>query len=190
LNISLGVSSLTMHDTRRDHKRRFGLLAYLWKGAKWLTGVQPQRFTITIDGKRRRYRASEVVVANSGMLGMRPFTWGSHITLDDGQLDVCVVRARGAPDYLRVIWSTILGRQKRPKVAYLTARQSVTIDSDWPLPVQADGEIIGQTPIHVELVPKALRVVVPIPAGEQPRSPALVAKTLAATTLNKEDNRK
>lgn len=185
LNISVGVSSLTMHDTRRDEKRRFGIFAYLWKGAKWLTGFQPRRFTITVDGKRRRFRASEVMVANSGMLGMRPFTWGSHISMDDGQLDVCIVHAQRAPDYLRVIWSTMWNLHKPPQVTYLTARRSVTIDSDWALPVQADGEVIGQTPIHVELAPKALRVVVPAPADEQPQG-ALAGEVLSRRIINSE----
>ena len=41
-------------------------------------------------------------------------------------------------------------------------RESVTIEAvRQQLPVQADGEPIGQTPVTVQLVPSAVRVIVP-----------------------------
>ena len=49
-----------------------------------------------------RGRASQVVVANVGMLGQPPFRWGPDIRPDDGRIDVCVVRARTGLDYLRL----------------------------------------------------------------------------------------
>lgn len=162
LNISTGVSSLTMRHTERYEKRRFGSAAYIWKGARWLFGFQPERFTVVVDGRRTQAQASEVVIANSGLIGMPPFRWGAHVRLDDGRLDVCIVRARNAPDYLRLAWHILLGRQKRdPDVRYLSAEHSITIDANQPLPVQGDGEMIGQTSVEVRVVPGALRVVMP-----------------------------
>jgi diacylglycerol kinase family enzyme len=41
-------------------------------------------------------------------------------------------------------------------------RESITIEAvQQPQPVQADGESIGSTPITVQLVPSAVRVIVP-----------------------------
>jgi diacylglycerol kinase family enzyme len=51
-----------------------------------------------------------------------------------------------------------------PNLQYLTAERTVAVHADRPLPVQGDGEIIGQTPIEVRVVPGALRVVVPMKA--------------------------
>jgi diacylglycerol kinase family enzyme len=68
-----------------------------------------------------------------------------------------------------LIWHTLLGQQRRDRnVRYLTAERSIAISADLPLPIQADGEIIGDTPIQIEVVPDALKVIVPAPAQGQP----------------------
>jgi YegS/Rv2252/BmrU family lipid kinase len=160
--IGVGIDALMIRDTRREHKRRFGRIAYLWTALVQLIGFQPRRFTITIDGRQRRSRASQVVVANSGTLGQPPLRWGPDVRPDDGRLDVCVVRARHLLDYLTLFWYVITGQHHRsPNIRYFEARQTITIATRRPLPVQGDGEIIGDTPVAVEVVPQAVAVIVP-----------------------------
>jgi len=164
LQIGIGIDSLMIRDTDRQSKRRFGRAAYLWTAFTRLIGYQPVRFTIVADGKRVRPRASQVLIANGGVLGAPPFRWGPHIRPDDGKIDVCIVAARTALDYMGLIWHTIVGQQRRDRnVRYLTAERSIAISADQPLPIQADGEIIGDTPIKIEVVPNALKVIVPAP---------------------------
>ena len=179
LQIGIGIDSLMIRDTDRESKRRFGRAAYLWTAFTRLIGYQPMRFTIVADGKRLRPRASQVLVANGGVLGIAPFRWGPNIRPDDGKIDVCVVSARTVLDYLGLIWHTILGQQRRDRnVRYLTAERSIVISADQPLPIQADGEIIGDTPIQIQVVPDALKVIVPAP------TPAAAATTPAATLID------
>jgi len=162
LQIGIGIDSLMIRDTDRESKRRYGRAAYLWTAFTRLIGYQPIRFSIAADGKRIRPRASEVLIANGGVLGAPPFSWGPHIRPDDGKIDVCIVSARTALDYAGLIWHTLLGQQRRDRnVRYLTAERSIAISADEPLPIQADGEIIGDTPIQIEVVPDALKVIVP-----------------------------
>jgi YegS/Rv2252/BmrU family lipid kinase len=162
LHIGIGIDSLMIRDTERAAKRRFGRAAYLWTAARWLIGYQPQRFTIAVDGQRSRPRAAQVLIANGGVLGMPPLRWGPHIRPDDGQVDLCVISARTLFDYLRVGWHVLRGQHGRdPNIRYLSATSSIAIDADRSLPVQADGEIIGQTPVQVHVVPDAVRVIVP-----------------------------
>ena len=162
LQIGIGIDSLMIRDTDRQSKRRFGRAAYLWTAFTRLIGYQPVRFTIVADGKRVRPRASQVLIANGGVLGAPPFRWGPNIRPDDGKIDVCIVGARTALDYMGLIWHTIVGQQRRDRnVRYLTAEHSIAISADQPLPIQADGEIIGDTPIQIEVVPDALKVIVP-----------------------------
>jgi YegS/Rv2252/BmrU family lipid kinase len=162
LQIGIGIDSLMIRDTNRESKRRFGRAAYMWTAFTRLIGYQPTRFTIVADGKRLRPRASQVLIANGGVLGAPPFRWGPDIRPDDGKIDVCIVSARTALDYLGLIWHTILGQQRRDRnVRYLVAERSIAISADHPLPIQADGEIIGDTPLHIEVVPDALKVIVP-----------------------------
>jgi diacylglycerol kinase (ATP) len=160
--IGIGIDALMIRDTKREHKRRFGRIAYLWTAFTQLLGFQPWRFFLEADGRRTRHRASQVLVANVGLLGQPPLRWGPGIHSDDGRLDVCVIRARTLLDYLRLLWHALLGQHHRdPNVRYLTAEKTVAIATKHPLPVQADGEIIGKTPFEIQVVPRAVRVVVP-----------------------------
>lgn len=168
LQIGIGIDSLMIRDTDRQAKRRFGRAAYIWTMLTRLFGYQPLRFTIVADGKRLRPRASQVLVANGGVLGVPPFRWGPHITPNDGRIDVCIVSARTLLDYVGLIWHTVLGQQRRDRnVRYLAATSSISISADQPLPVQADGEIVGDTPLQIQVVPHAVQVIVPAAAGER-----------------------
>jgi YegS/Rv2252/BmrU family lipid kinase len=166
--VGVGIDALMIRDTATEHKRRFGRLAYIWTAASRLVGFQPRRFELTVDGRGLRVSASQVLVANCGVLGQRPFRWGPDILPDDGVLDVCVIRARNLWDHARLGWTFVTGRHRQdPNVRYLKVRDEATIAtvSSKPLPVQADGEIIGQTPVTVRNRPAALKVVVPVAVG-------------------------
>ncbi|WP_435010781.1 diacylglycerol/lipid kinase family protein [Tundrisphaera lichenicola] len=165
--IGVGIDALMIRDTATEQKKRFGRLAYLWTAATRLVGFQPRKFSIVIDGEEIIAKASEVVIANTGMMGQPPFRWGPDIRADDGRLNVCIVRARTFLDYAGIFWLVVQGRHREsPNVRYRTASKSVEITTKHPLPVQADGEIVGDTPIRVEVVPNAVEVV--IPSGTQP----------------------
>jgi len=161
LSIGVGLSAVMHRDTTVEDKRRFGHFAYVLRGLLALRGFQPKKFTLTVDGKINRVRAAEVVVANSSTAGSASIRWGPHIHLDDGMLDVCIVRARVPLDYFRIAWN-LLRRQKRdPRLHFLRVHESIVIGAGHTLPVEADGDLIGQTPVHIRLVPAALRVIVP-----------------------------
>jgi len=160
--VGVGIDSIMIRDTATEHKRRFGRLAYLATAASRLLGVRPRRFWISTDDLTIEIKATQVLVANTGMMGHNAFRWGPDIHPDDGVLNLCIVRARTLLDYLGIFWHVVRGsHEKSQRVTYLTASRSVTINAKHPLPVQADGEILGKTPVQIEIVPLTLKVVVP-----------------------------
>jgi YegS/Rv2252/BmrU family lipid kinase len=193
LHISVGITSLMQRDTSRELKRRYGRFAYMYVAARWLFGFQPQRFNVVIDGKRRRFNASQVLIANGGEMGQAPFTWGPDIAPDDGVIDICVINASTFQDYLMVGWSTLTGRHHRNhRLRYYKARSSVSVNTRKALPVQLDGELAGSTPLQVQVVPGAfLCAVAPVTAqstagvdlgaGEAPSMDRAVGEPVSAT---------
>lgn len=159
--VGAGVSSLVIGGTHREAKLRFGRLAYVFQVLKQFLGFQPYRFRVTVDGRTMHLRASEVLVANTSRVGGSAFHWARNIRPDDGELAVCIIRLPSLWAYLRVGWSMLFNRQHRnPRMRFLGARREVLIDCRQPVQVQADGEMIGQVPIRVRLVPSAVQVVV------------------------------
>ncbi len=170
--VGIGIDAMMIRDTTREDKRRFGRIAYIWTALRSLVGFQPRRFLIKADDKQERPRVSQIVIANCGILGQPPFRWGPNIEPDDGQLDVCIVRAQTVVDYLALGWHVVRGQHKQSaNVRYLRARRQIDIETRRPLPVQADGEIIGETPVQVQLVAAAVRVIVPETRDDRPSAP-------------------
>jgi YegS/Rv2252/BmrU family lipid kinase len=144
LSMGIGLSAVMMRDTTIEDKRRLGRLAYPLRGLQALLGFQPQRFMLTVDGERSRVRAAEVVVANSSTVGHPNLRWGPHIQLDDGVLDVCIVRARAPLDYFTIAWHLLRGQKKDPRIRFLRARESIVVSASHTLPVEADGDLMAR----------------------------------------------
>jgi diacylglycerol kinase (ATP) len=162
MRVGIGIDALMIRATKREAKRRFGRLAYLWGVCTQLVGFQPRRFNISVDGVPEHFHASEVALVNCGVMGRKPLRWGPNIRPDDGRLNVCIIRARNLIDYLVVAWLFVLGRPRpNRRMTYRIAERAVAIAADIPLVVQADGETVGETPIEVKVIPGAIRVVVP-----------------------------
>jgi diacylglycerol kinase family enzyme len=124
---------------------------------------QLRRYMLRLDGRRRFIRAGEVLISNTTMLEKPPVLLGPPETLGDGQLEVYVVTARTMSDYVRLAWDVFFRSGKRAaKLSHWTARQSARIDSFRRSSlVQADGEMIGHTPVEIHLIPKAIQVIMP-----------------------------
>jgi diacylglycerol kinase family enzyme len=103
------------------------------------------------------------------MLAKMLYPKGPEIRIDDGRLDVFVLGIRTIREYPRFVVGILAGRPADFVSRYIGVERRVTIRSDVPLPVQADGDIIGTTPIEVELLPGAVTVLVP---EEDPNVPA------------------
>jgi diacylglycerol kinase family enzyme len=66
-------------------------------------------------------------------------------------------------NYLAVVWNMLFRREElKPGLWHIPVWNTIRIDSiRTKLPVQADGDPIGTTPVEVRMIPKAIRVVVP-----------------------------
>jgi YegS/Rv2252/BmrU family lipid kinase len=162
-HLSVGIYALIAQDTPPENKQRLGRLVYVWSALKKIMSHPTWRFKVTVDGQTRWVRASLIMVANAGTVGITPFRWGTNIRPDDGQIDVCIFRAKTLTDYLKIIWYALLNKHRQDdNISYLTATDQVEIVAHKPLPIRGDGEIIGQTPVQVQVVPQAVRVIVPL----------------------------
>lgn len=104
-HISIGIYSLIVRETTALQKRRLGRLAYLWTAFRKLMARKTWYFTLIVDDHVRRFRASSVLVANAGAVGLSSLRWGADICLDDGQLNICIIRGQTLMHYLGLVWS-------------------------------------------------------------------------------------
>jgi diacylglycerol kinase (ATP) len=163
LSVSAGVGSQTMEAVKRQEKRRFGKLIDLWRGLSQLLEFRSYLFEVKIDGKPARFRASELMIANSASLGLKALQLDASIRMDDGKLNVCRIYANTIGEYLKLAISMLRGDQKHNwNVLCVEATKEVEIRCRKKLPVQGDGDIIGRLPVTVKMCPKAIQIVVPV----------------------------
>jgi YegS/Rv2252/BmrU family lipid kinase len=139
--------------------RRFGALAYLAAVVRGLVGYRPRFMRVQTRADKIEGRAFVTFVCLGGYCG-----GGMHVAptadLHDGAFDIVRVGDLGRLDVLvslrRLFDGTIAAH---PKVR--TLRTAVlTLDAPEPLAVEADGELIGNTPVTLSVLPGALRVIV------------------------------
>jgi diacylglycerol kinase family enzyme len=162
INVGCGFSSSMIGSTDRRAKRRFGFLAYIWNLIMQLIGLRRIGFHLIIDQKHRKVRSAEVMVVNSGLLGLRELPTRLNIYPNDGKAEVCIFKPRSILSMPSVAWNILVsGKNRNPEFRYFTAQSSVSIKTKKPLKVQGDGELIGKTPIEIRVVPRAITLIVP-----------------------------
>ena len=158
---SVGLIGEALKHTTPRVKRIFGRrLAYPAGALRAIFSYRASRMRVTCDGQAQENRFLLVCASNAELSGggMR---LAPGAKMDDGLLDVNVCEAVGRGTALSLLWQISRGRRvTHPKLRYLTAR-TVAVAAEPPMDVQADGELIGHTPARLEVVPQALRVLIP-----------------------------
>lgn len=163
MNLSVGLSAQTILHTEREKKQRYGFWAYVGTVFANLLGLRLQTFYLKVDGKLYKFRAGEIMLTNSSLIGLRYFPLrGITILPDDGIIDIFIIRARTVLNWLGVLANVItLHPERNARFKHLAAAKSIEINSNNPTQVQGDGEVLGNTPIEVQVKPKAISVLVP-----------------------------
>ena len=81
--------------------------------------------------------------------------------LDDGKLDVCIVRAMDRFKLFCLFPTVYFGRHLSfDEVEYAQA-ETAKLETEYPLDVYADGEYVCQTPVEFSVARGALKLIVP-----------------------------
>jgi len=80
---------------------------------------------------------------------------------EDGLFDLCVIRSIGRVKLLRVFPTVYRGAHLRYDEVEILRTREVRVECEETLPVYADGEFLGRTPIEMRVEPQSLRVLVP-----------------------------
>jgi len=159
-----GYDARVMAGTASEHKRRWGMAAYVATTLRLIGEIRSAAHVITIDGVEYDANAAMVLVANCGEVIPPYVRLRAGISPDDGLLDVVVMRANSFGQSVRAVWELL---REPPSaggddtfVGYATGRE-IRVESDPVQPVQLDGEAGGVTPFTASVVPGAIRIMVP-----------------------------
>ena len=81
--------------------------------------------------------------------------------MDDGQLDICLIREMPKLKLLSVFPSVYFGKHLALREVEYFSASCARIETDRPLDVYADGEYVCRSPVDIGVAPSALRVIAP-----------------------------
>ena len=157
---SLGFDTVVAKEVYENRVPFAGALAYTLAVLKCLGPFQCPHVTLTGDFGSFDGRIFIAATGNTAFYGSGIQVVPSAVA-DSGQLDVCLVPEMSKWMALRLFAKAFSGRHVRSPLVRVEATQRLSIVSTEPLWVFADGEPVCQTPATIEVVPKALRVMVP-----------------------------
>jgi len=138
---------------------RLGGVAYIASMLATLNTYQPTVVKVTMDGKVRKfYEVWLVAVANGPNYagGIQICPGAVH---DDGFLNVCIIHGLKKWELLRLLPKAYKGKHELENHVTFLKGKDAYIESNPPVLVQSDGELIMESPIHIHVEKDALRVV-------------------------------
>ncbi|SEE98759.1 lipid kinase, YegS/Rv2252/BmrU family [Arthrobacter alpinus] len=143
-----------------DARLNLGPFVYLYGGIRAFLDWKNVTFTVSVDGKETSFPGWLVAVGNVGQYG-----GGLRICpqakADDGRLDVVSLGRATilgvAATYLRSYRGSHLGQRN----VIFTRGSAVSISASKPLNLYADGEKVATLPALMEVLPRAVKFLVP-----------------------------
>jgi diacylglycerol kinase (ATP) len=165
LNLSMGLSSLAMTDIDGKMKRMLGAAAYFLLVLTHLVRRGPARFRIVVDGQMYHARGHEVLVTNAGFRKTAIAPAFAESNPHDGRLEISIFHVSGGRGLLGMLIDMLFQRSvhRDRYLQRLYASESIELSSKPQLPVQADGDPVGDGRVMVRIRPDVLRVRVPDP---------------------------
>lgn len=167
-----GFDGTVVKIVNEKRKGHINHLAYFWPLWQTFWGHRFPRFEIEIDGGETIDGHGMLFVGNISRyaIGLQLLRYADY---SDGLLDLCFYKCRGHVHLLKHAALTVLKRHAdRPDVIYRKCRTIRVRSSDAWVNTEIDGDPGPALPIDIEVVPHAVRILVPPgakPAGIRTR---------------------
>ncbi|WP_347861592.1 YegS/Rv2252/BmrU family lipid kinase [Salimicrobium sp. PL1-032A] len=152
----IGLVTKTSHNIDEDQKDSLGVLSYFISAFKTASGAETFSYKLDMDGNEMEGEAVMLMVMNGGFIGTRQVP-DPDIKLDDGYFNIMVVKDSNFRLFRELMtmnrpWTN---EDNFQELEYVKASR-IHVSSDPVEEVDRDGEIEGETPADIQLLPKHL----------------------------------
>lgn len=173
IGLGVGLDAAMIAGASSSMKRRLGYAAYALAAARAGLGMRRFRARLTVDGESYDVETASVLIANFGAVLGGLVRFGDGILHDDGLLNACVYSPRTRLDAARVLWRMLRGNVSCDSCFFSVSGRRFTLEVEPASRAQADGELLGATPIEITVEPGAATLLVP--RGRARRAPFMKA---------------
>ena len=132
-------------------------LPYAVAFIKTIAAYSLKEISLNFDGKEEKRNALMVQVSNGKFVGTLPVA--PDADMGDGLFEVTVFELPAMLKMLRTLSKSYLKLSIDPSEVHYKRTGFVQLESPECLPVEADGELLGELPARIWVLPRALRVI-------------------------------
>ena len=158
LMASAGFDSEIVAGVHPRLKARAGRLAFAWAALIRLWHYQACDLVVRADGIEHRAAG---LIAAKGRFYAGPFVVAPDARLAEPAFELVLFRRASRLAVLRYAAALFLGRIPRLNDVTILRARAATVTGDGAVPVQADGEIVGQLPVTIEIADQPLFLIQP-----------------------------
>jgi diacylglycerol kinase (ATP) len=140
-----------------------GRFRYIAAALRALAGYVPVEVKLDFPGSDLRSIKSKALLV--GMLNTPSYGAGVRLApeaaIDDGMLDIVLIEDLSFAGVLKLLPRLMGSGELRTSRLKRWQAQRMRLSTDRPCLFHGDGEILGPTPVEIEVVPKAVRVLAP-----------------------------
>ncbi|HEX4629717.1 MAG TPA: diacylglycerol kinase family protein [Chthoniobacterales bacterium] len=154
----VGLDAQAVKETSRAFKRSFGPLSYLISAVQVASRTPP---VLRIESEDASTDEGSFVLVGNGRLYGGRFPFFKQALMDDGLLDVIVFKRLNYLDIIRYLQDVVFTPQiSSPEVEYFKTKR-LRVSSEETVPVEIDGELVGNCPVEFKIRAGGLRVLTP-----------------------------
>lgn len=162
-HIGCGIYTESIESTTPESKQRFGRVAYIAKGVQQIGQAESYTFDLTIDGKAHSIEGSQLMITNMAESGIDTVSWGPTIEPDDGKLDVLILTATKAGEFVRLLGDVLRNQhEESAEITHLHAYDTIQFANQDQLVIFGGGREVSDQAITIKLLPQALSVLTPV----------------------------
>jgi diacylglycerol kinase (ATP) len=155
----LGFDAEVVKATTKKFKNFGGKPAYLMGLLSTFTTYKNRQIQITINGQTENHKVCTIVMSN-GKYGGGSMLLAPNADPCDGLFDVIIIGDVTKPDLLRSLPRIYKGTHLTHPKVMVKRTNLITISSDEPMAIQADGDLLGEPPARFTVLPSVLNILV------------------------------
>jgi diacylglycerol kinase (ATP) len=141
-----------------QYKYMGALLSYLAGALATLVTYRNKEVLLKLDGEESLRKVCTVVM-NNGRYGGGGMYTAPMAELDDGLFDIMIVGDISKPDFLASLPRLYKGTHITHRKVTMKRAKEIEITSKKNMALQADGELLGELPARVQVMPAALKII-------------------------------
>lgn len=140
-------------------KRRWGTLGYALRAANAVRKSAPFSAHVDAASGKLDVESLQITIGNGRFYG-GGLTVAADATIDDGRLDLYSLAPISRRKLLRALPALISGRHTELEEVSMVKDTAMTITTERPMDISTDGELTTRTPAAIQVLPRAVSVLV------------------------------